>query len=158
MEGDFAARARLVKDKSVGRDLDRSVPLSDMLKRATLGFEMLVRSMDLDDVYRQHALSYMRFLQHVLDLEYMRQDYLMILTDEPNNRRALQLAANSSSAGAGISDRLLLQAWQMPTERLASLFKLNRALKMLTIKILPRSNPHEITSVPTRTLTRNETL
>lgn len=107
VEGDFAARARLVKDKSVGRDLDRSVPLSDMLERATMGFEMLVRSKDLDDVYRQHALSYMRFLQHVLDLEYARQDYLMILTDEPNNRRALQLAANSSSAGAGISDRFI---------------------------------------------------
>ena len=78
-----------------------------MLERATMGFEMLVRSKDLDNVYRQHALSYMRFLQHVLDVEYMRQDYLEILTDGPNNRRALQLAANSSCAGAGISDRFI---------------------------------------------------
>jgi hypothetical protein len=112
VEGDFAARARLVKDKSVGRDLERSLPLSDMLERATQGFEMLVRSKDLDDVYRQHALSYMRFLQRVLELEYIRQDYLTILTDEPNNRRALQLVASTSSAGAGISDRFITVAVQ----------------------------------------------
>ena len=110
VEGDFSARARLVKDKSVGRDLDRSFPLSDMLERATLGFEMLVRSKDLGDVYRQHALSYMRFMQLILEQEYMRQDYLMILTDDPNNRRALQLAASTSTAGAGISDRFVTTA------------------------------------------------
>ena len=78
VDGDSATRAWAGKDKSVGRDFERSLPLSDMLERATLGFEMLVRSKDLDDVYRQHALSYMRFMQTVLHLEYMRQDYFML--------------------------------------------------------------------------------
>ena len=110
VEGDLAARARAVKDKSVGRDFERSLPLSDMLERATQGFEMLVRSKDLGDVYRQHALSYMRFLQTILHLEYLRQDYLMLLTDEPSNRRALQLSASTASAGAGISDRFVTRA------------------------------------------------
>ena len=64
--GKFTARSRAVKVKSVGRDFGRSLPLSDMLERATLCFEMLVRSKDLDDVYRQHALSYMRFMQTLL--------------------------------------------------------------------------------------------
>ena len=89
VDGDSATRAWAGKDKSVGRDFERLLPLSDMLERATLGFEMLVRSKDLDNVYRQHALSYMRLMQTVLHFEYMRQVYLMLLTDEPSNRRAL---------------------------------------------------------------------
>ena len=38
VDGDLAARAQAVIDKSVGRDFDRLLPLSDMLERATLGF------------------------------------------------------------------------------------------------------------------------
>ena len=71
---------------------------------------MLVRSKDLDDVYRQHALSYMHLMQAIFHLEHMRQDYLMLLTDERTNRRALQLSASTASAGAGISDRFVTRA------------------------------------------------
>ena len=110
VEGDLAARSRLVKDKSVGRDFERSLPLSDMLERVTLGFEMLVRSKELDDVYRRHALSYMRYMQMILHLEYMRQDYLLLLTDEPSNRRALHLGASTASARSGVSDRFVTRA------------------------------------------------
>ena len=66
--------------------------------------------MKLDDVCRRHALSYMRFMQTVLHLEYMRQDDLLLLTDEPSNRRTLQVSASTASAGAGISDRFVNRA------------------------------------------------
>ena len=100
-------RARALKDKSIARDFERSIPLADMLERLITGYEMLVRAKDLDDAFRRHALSYMRFGQRVPHLEYMRQDTLMLLTDDPSNKRALQFAASTASSGSGIADRFL---------------------------------------------------
>ena len=78
-----------------------------MLERLVTGFEMLMRAKDLSEGYRRHALSYMRFCQRVLHLEYMRHDHIMLLTDDPSNRRALQFTASTVSAGSAIANRFL---------------------------------------------------
>lgn len=107
VDGDFAARARAQKDKSIGRDYDRTVVMADWLERLIQGFEILVRMPALPDEYRRHALSYMKFGQLIAHHEYMRLDHLMLLTDDPTNRRALQFSASVSSTGAGIADRFI---------------------------------------------------
>ena len=107
ISSDVLTRARALKDKSIARDLERSIPLADMLERLITGYEMLVRAKDLSKGYRRHALSYMRFGQRILHLEYMRQDHLMLLTEDPSNKRALQFTASTVSAGSGIADRFL---------------------------------------------------
>ena len=107
VEGDFGVRARAVKDRSVGRDYDRAVPMADMIERLIQGFEMLVRMPDLPDEYRRHALAFMRFGQLVVSHEYSRIDHLLLLTDDPTNRRALQFSASIASAGSGIAGRFL---------------------------------------------------
>jgi hypothetical protein len=107
IESDVLVRARALKDKSIARDFERSIPLADMLERLITGYEMLVRAKDLDDEFRRHALSYMRFGERILHMEYMRQDTLMLLTDDPSNKRALQFAASTASSGSGIADRFL---------------------------------------------------
>ena len=78
-----------------------------MLERLVTGFEMLVRAKDLSEGDRRHALSYMHFGQRDLYLEYMQQDHLMWLTVDLSNKRALQFAASTVSAGSGIADRFL---------------------------------------------------
>ena len=100
-------RARAVKDRSVGRDYDRTVPMADMLECLIHGFEMLVRIPELRDDFRRHALSYMRFGMLVVQHEYMRLDHLLLLTDDPTNRRALQFHQSAAALGSGISERFI---------------------------------------------------
>ena len=64
---------------------------------------------DLSKCYRRHALSFMRFEQRVLYLEYLRQVHLLLSTDNPSNKRALQFAASAASAGSGIANRFLIK-------------------------------------------------
>ena len=47
VDGDFGVRARAVKDRSVGWDYDRAMPMADMIERLIQGFEMLVRIPEL---------------------------------------------------------------------------------------------------------------
>ena len=54
------------------RDYDGSVPVADILKRLEQGFEMLVPGQELRDEAKRHALSYMRHVQPMLNLEYMQ--------------------------------------------------------------------------------------
>ena len=107
VDGDFGVRARAVKDRSVGRDYERTVPMADMLERLIQGFEMLVRIPELRDDFRRHALAYMRFGMLVVQHEYMRLDHLLQLTDDPTNRRALQFHQSAASVGSGISERFI---------------------------------------------------
>ena len=75
---DFGVRARAVKDRSVGRDYDRTVPMVDMLERLVQGFEILVRIPELREDFRRRALAYMRFGMLVVQHEYMRLDHLLL--------------------------------------------------------------------------------
>ena len=68
---------------------------------------MFVRAQTLSAGYRRHALSFMRFEQFVLHLEYMRHDTLLLLTHDPSGKPALQFAASTASASSGISDCFL---------------------------------------------------
>ena len=68
---------------------------------------MLVRATDLGDGNRQHALSFMDYGELLLNLECMRKDHLLLLTDNPTNRCAPQFSASASSSGSGIADRFI---------------------------------------------------
>ena len=68
---------------------------------------MFVRIPELRDDFRRHALAYMRFGQLVVHHEYMRLDHLLLLTDDPTNRRALQFSASAAATGSGIAERFL---------------------------------------------------
>ena len=83
-----------------------------MLGRLVTGFETLVRAKDLNKAYRHHSLSYMRFGQCVVHLEYVRQDQILVFIDEPFNKRALQFDTSTSSAGYSIK---LLQSLLVPS-------------------------------------------
>ena len=62
---------------------------------------------ELRDDFRRHALAYMRFGMLVVQHEYMRLVHLLLLTDDPTNRRALQFSQSAASLGSGISERFI---------------------------------------------------
>ena len=78
----------------------------------------------------------MRFGQRWLDLEYMRQDHRMLLTDDPSSKRALQFAASTASAGSGIANRFL-------TKHVADAYK-KAVLSTPAPKLYPWTGPTRI--------------
>ena len=65
-----------MKNKSIARDFEQSLLLTDMLKCLVTGLDICVRAEGLTKAYRQHEVSHVRFVQRAMHFENLRQDHL----------------------------------------------------------------------------------